>query len=298
MSYAQGRRRAVALAGTVLVLAAAACSGSLVYDVEQAAAPDGGGGKTDDPEGDGEEQTEFTIDVAASRTWSDTAVDLERGEMFSVLGSGSIVFGPGSVGPEGFGPDDHDEYNVVPCSDHAGLIGRIGQDGEPFFVGAEAVSVATADGRLYLGVNDTDVGNNSGAFAVRLNTDIPYEPAEPIGVTHPATVAWTDTQIDVEGGQILVITASGKIDDSVASPDTTWGPAGVPNTPNRPASIIGCANHAMLLGRIGATGALFVVGASHAAPAPVSGRLFLGLNDSVLTDEGGKLAASVTLIER
>ena len=54
----------------------------------------------------------------------------------------------------------------------------------------------------------------------------------------------------------------------------------------------------VLLGRIGPSGALFVVGASHSAPAPLAGRLYLGLNDKILDDEGGKLAASVTLIER
>ncbi|HEU5056304.1 MAG TPA: hypothetical protein VFU21_07255 [Kofleriaceae bacterium] len=298
MSTQGRRRRVVSLAGTLLAICSA-CSGSLVIDEPEPAAPDAGD-KADDPVGEGEddEPTEFSLQIDAGQTWSDTGIDLERGEMFSLLASGSIDFGPASIGPEGFAPADHDEYNVVPCSDHAGLIGRIGADGEPFFAGAEAVSVATAAGRLYLGVNDTDVGNNSGAFAVRLETDLPYQAGEPASVSHPATVAWTDTQVDVAGGDILVITASGTIDDHAPTPDTTWGPAGVPDTLDRPASIIGCANHAVLLGRLGENGALFVVGATHAAPAPAAGRLYLGLNDSVLTDEAGKLAATVTLIER
>lgn len=298
MSYAQGRRRRVlSLAGTVL-LATAACSGSLVFDEQEPLAPDGGADKGDDPDGEGDETTEFTMEIAASRLWSDTGIDLERGEMFSVLASGTIDFGPATTGPEGFGPDDHDEYNVVPCRDHAGLVGRVGQDGEPFFVGAEAVSVATSAGRLYLGVNDSDTGNNSGAYAIRLSTRLAHVVTGQSGVTIPATVAWTDSGVDVAGGDMLVITASGMIDDSTATPETTWGPGGKPNSFNSGASIIGCAQHVALLGKIGETGGLFVIGESHAAPAPVSGRLFLGLNDKVLTDEGGKLAASVTLIER
>lgn len=285
----------ISLAGTLLL---AACSGSLVVDDAERLAPDGGG-KVDDPGDDeGDEPTEFTIDVPADQTWFDTGIELERGEMISLLASGSIDFGPASIDPEGFEPDDHDEYNVVPCASHAGLIGRVGSDGEPFFIGAEAVTVATDAGRLYLGVNDTDVGNNSGSFAVRLTTDIPHAVTDQSGATVEATVAWNDTGVDLEGGEMVIITASGMIDDSVETPDTTWGPAGKPNSFNSSASIIGCAPHVALLGRIGASGGLFVVGASHAAPAPLAGRLFLGLNDKVLTDEGGKLAASVTLIER
>lgn len=294
MSSAQGRRRVVSLVGTGLLLAA--CSGSLVFEDEELLAPDGGG-KTDDP-GQGGEQTEFTLDIPADRTWSDTGIDLDRGEMISVLASGSIDFGPMSIGPEGYEPDEHDRFNVVPCASHAGLVGRIGSDGEPFFAGAEAVTVATAGGRLYLGVNDTDVGNNSGVFAVRVTTDIPHVVQDQSGVVVEATVAWTDTQVDLAGGDILVITASGKIDDNVGSPETTWGPGGKPDSFDSTASIIGCAPHVALLGRIGETGGPFVVGASHAAPAPLAGRLYLGLNDMVLSDEGGKLAATVTLIER
>ncbi len=298
MSYAHGRRRVVSLAGTVLLVGTVACSGSLVVEDEALVAPDAGSGKTDDPDGEEVEQTEFTLDVEVDRPWSDTGVELERGEMFSVLASGTIDFGSSDTGPEGYGPNDYDQYNVVPCTDHAALVGRIGQDGEPFFLGAEAVSVATEAGRLYLGPNDSNTGDNSGAYAVRLTTDVAHDVTGESGVTIPATVPWTDTGVDVDGGAILMITASGKIDDSVATPETTWGPAGKPNSFDSGASIIGCAQHVALLGRIGASGGLFVVGRSHAAPAPVSGRLYLGLNDKVLSDEGGKLAASVTLIQR
>ena len=296
MSRAQARRR-VSLAGTLLLMSTAACSGSLVFEDEELAAPDGGG-KVDDPGDEGDEETEFTLDVAADQTWSDTGIDLERGEMISLLASGEIDGGSFSTGPEGFGPNDHDRFNVVPCTDHAALVGRVGQDGEPFFVGAEAVAVATDAGRLYLGVNDTNVGDNSGAFAVRLTTGIPHVVRDQTGVTVESTVAWTDSKVDLEAGDVLVVTASGTIDDNVESPDTTWGPAGKPDSFDSEASIIGCAPHVVLLGRIGTSGALFVVGASYAAPAPLAGRLYLGLNDKVLGDEGGKLAASLTLIER
>lgn len=294
MSSAQGWWWRFSLLGTLL----AGCHGSLIFDEEELVAPDGGG-KADDPADDGEDApTDFTVDVPVDHSWSDTGVDLERGEMFSVLASGTIDFGSASTDPEGYGPDTYDQYNVVPCADHAGLVGRIGQDGEPFFLGAEAVSVATRAGRLYLGVNDKNIGDNSGSYAVRLTTDISHDVIMEKGVTIPATVAWTDSGVDLAGGDLLVVTASGKVDDSTATPDTTWGPEGKPNSFNSSASILKCAPHVALLGKIGDSGGPFLIGASHAAPAPVSGRLFLGLNDMVLTDEGGKLAASVTLVDR
>lgn len=299
MSQAQGRRRVFSLAGTVLLLAAAGgCSGSLVFEEQEAVAPDAGGDKADDPAGEDEAQTEFRLQVPVDRAWSDTGIDLDRDEMFSVLASETIDFGANETGADGFQPDDYDQYNVVPCTDHAGLIGRIGQDGEPFFLGAEALSVATSSGRLYLGVNDKNLGDNSGSYAAIVATDIPNMVTDQKGVTVDATVAWTDTAVDVEGGDIVVITASGKIDDSTATPDTVWGPEGKPDSFNSQASIIGCAPHVVLLGKIGANGAPFVVGADYAAPASLSGRLYLGLNDKQLVDEGGKLAASITLIER
>jgi hypothetical protein len=295
MSSSQGRWWwLLPLVGTIL----AGCHGSLIFDEEELVAPDGGG-KVDDPSGEGDSETDFTLDVPVDHSWNDSGVDLERGEMFSVLASGTIDFGSANTDPEGYGPDTYDQYNVVPCADHAALIGRVGQDGLPFFLGAEAVSVATRSGRLYLGVNDKNIGDNSGSYAVRLKTDIPHDVTMETGVTIPATVAWTDSQIDLEGGDILVITASGKIDDdAVGTPDTTFGPDGKPNSFNSGASILKCAQHVALLGKIGASGGPFVVGSSHAAPAPLAGRLYLGLNDMQLMDEGGKLAASVTLIER
>ncbi len=55
------------------------------------------------------------------------------------------------------------------------LIGRIGDDGQPFLVGEHAVIEAPAAGELQLGCNDVDLSDNSGAFdvAVVLGGDAP-----------------------------------------------------------------------------------------------------------------------------
>ena len=45
------------------------------------------------------------------------------------------------------------------------LIGRIGDD-QPFFIGNRRAVRAPSSGRLYLGVNDDYLDDNSGAFEV------------------------------------------------------------------------------------------------------------------------------------
>ena len=70
------------------------------------------------------------------------------------------------------GPDGHPDpvarqYNVEGLEEatHNSLIGRIGEHGAPFLVSSELSSTADTEGRLFLGINDIDVENNSGEFA-------------------------------------------------------------------------------------------------------------------------------------
>ena len=44
------------------------------------------------------------------------------------------------------------------------LIGRIGKDGAPFFVGSRFQGVAPQDGMLWLGINDPTPQRNRGDF--------------------------------------------------------------------------------------------------------------------------------------
>jgi hypothetical protein len=59
-------------------------------------------------------------------------------------------------------------YSVLPSAHHAALIGRIGPQGAPFPVGTTYSQPAAATGRLYLGINDTGVDNNSGSFTAHV----------------------------------------------------------------------------------------------------------------------------------
>jgi hypothetical protein len=47
------------------------------------------------------------------------------------------------------------------------LIGRVGNS-QPFVIGAESDVTMPASGRLYFGVNDDDVRDNTGSFVIEM----------------------------------------------------------------------------------------------------------------------------------
>ena len=60
----------------------------------------------------------------------------------------------------------------MPTAGVGALIGYIvssnGQTTQPFFVGSQLTFTASADGRLYLAVNDDNYSDNSGSFNARI----------------------------------------------------------------------------------------------------------------------------------
>jgi hypothetical protein len=77
-----------------------------------------------------------------------------------------------STGPDG-DPEGLSEYSLIGDLNHAGLIGRITDAGDPFAIGSDADFDADEDGRLYLGINDTGVENNSGEFEASVTVTHP-----------------------------------------------------------------------------------------------------------------------------
>jgi hypothetical protein len=54
---------------------------------------------------------------------------------------------------------------------YGALIGRLGEDGKPFFVGTNFELVATKDGQLYFTVNDWTCEDNSGTFNLTIKLE-------------------------------------------------------------------------------------------------------------------------------
>jgi hypothetical protein len=111
-------------------------------------------------------------------------------------------------------------------------------------------------------------------------------------VTVASANAWTDTGIEVRGGQPLYFQATGEWRWGSNRRDGAQGENNSPVNRNRP---LPDRPAAALIGRIGDGNDIFFVGAD-AGPyrARSSGRLYLGINDDVLTDNAGNLRVIVS----
>ncbi len=137
----------------------------------------------------------------------------------------------------------------------------------------------------------------------------PAPPEKTIAV--PADAGWVDAAIDVAAGDEIRFTATGEINLQRGNPEAVCGPGGIDLiTVDQP---VPNANLGVLIGKLAQPLAkrvdkdsgleiqdeifvLFVVGAEGSFAAPFKGRLYLGVNEDVLKDNGG--AFSVVVVRR
>jgi hypothetical protein len=109
--------------------------------------------------------------VPGDQPWTDTGVDVIRGDVLRFDDQGGITFitGPNNAANAGGKAQIKSDKYPVPSAGVGALIGKVGIDGTPFLVGAGNRPVAMpASGRLWLGVNDDNFSDNSGAFRVTI----------------------------------------------------------------------------------------------------------------------------------
>lgn len=107
--------------------------------------------------------------VRGDQQWTDTGLRLRAGENFRVDATGFVNWGPNrSDGPNGEVSSPYNANRPLPNRPGAALIGRIG-NGAPFFIGSGGTFRAGNSGRLYLGINDDYLGDNSGTFRVMVD---------------------------------------------------------------------------------------------------------------------------------
>lgn len=107
-----------------------------------------------------------------------------------------------------------------------------------------------------------------------------------------ANTAWVDTGVDVRSGQTVYFEATGR---ARWGRDRQDGPAGERNSPPNPGRPMPNRNAAALIGKIGSeSNDLFFIGdETGAVRVRGTGRLFLGINDDVLTDNSGNFRVVV-----
>ncbi len=137
-----------------------------------------------------------SIRVPATRPFTDTGISLEEGEAVRIDSTGLIEITPWSywgrdgydwqVGPLGtydFKNSVQHERFPLPAAQRGPapgycLSGKIGADGEPFFVGERYYDLSPKDGKLYLGINDFDCSDNAGEFIAEVKNGEDAKPPE------------------------------------------------------------------------------------------------------------------------
>lgn len=111
---------------------------------------------------------ERTVNVTAREAWTDTGIDVRAGAPIYFMPSGEWRWGPnrrdGAAGETG---SPFNRLRPMPNQPAAALIGRIGEDPSAFIIGSDPRPVrARASGRLYLGINDDVLDDNTGSLRV------------------------------------------------------------------------------------------------------------------------------------
>ncbi|MBV8958736.1 MAG: serine/threonine protein kinase [Actinobacteria bacterium] len=136
------------------------------------------------------------------------------------------------------------------------------------------------------------------AVAIVVATSKKSSPPKPLvaGVTVSGTEPFTDTGVDLKQGDLVTITATGKVRPSITDPNVFATPDGVANRPDlRQYNVIPNVNHSGLMGWIGDNGAPFQVGSRKVFTAPKTGRLFFGINDKGVENNDGQFQATITV---
>ncbi|HKT81463.1 MAG TPA: hypothetical protein VJP86_14655 [Vicinamibacterales bacterium] len=107
----------------------------------------------------------MSIRVDGNRDWTDSGMDVRRGDRIQFNSNGAVQLSPGvSVNPGG--TSQRNPNHPAPNVGVGALIGRVGGSA-PFLIGSGSREVTMPeDGRLEFGVNDDDVSDNSGSFQV------------------------------------------------------------------------------------------------------------------------------------
>ena len=111
----------------------------------------------------------LVVRVAADEAWPDTGFEVVSGDRIAIeYVSGQWSPWPGgSYDALGSGGDPRCDCNQLMGASHAALIGRLGYS-QPFLVGSHWESVVGEGGRLFLGINDSRLSDNSGELEVRI----------------------------------------------------------------------------------------------------------------------------------
>jgi uncharacterized caspase-like protein len=118
--------------------------------------------------------------LAAAAEWRNSGVIVKKGTKYKISASGKWTAGPicGATGPDGLGASymcTGATATLIGIESASLLLGKIGEQGEPFAVGNGLELLADEDGILYFRINDTPMmmSDNSGSINVTISLKNP-----------------------------------------------------------------------------------------------------------------------------
>ena len=116
----------------------------------------------------------FRVDITTQ--WTATTFNIVTGDTIAILVTGIASTEGANPSPRQFewiGPEGRGQSIAVAGFPMAGVpeqcvLGKIGLDGAPFYIGRGLGFKATKSGTLYLGYNDTDFSQNYGYYVAHI----------------------------------------------------------------------------------------------------------------------------------
>jgi hypothetical protein len=108
--------------------------------------------------------------VYAYRDWQSVGVRVHAGDVVHIRAKGEWMYTPGDYhGPEGHPRYTAPSFYPLPGVRGGALLGRVGEDGAPFYVGRRATWPVDRDGTLYLRIDDDVLSDNEGFVTVEVS---------------------------------------------------------------------------------------------------------------------------------
>jgi hypothetical protein len=118
------------------------------------------------------EPVELSVRVLADNTsngWTNSGWVVRRGQRIRIVGDGEVSLGQGRTSSPAGLYEVEDPDKLMPAVPTGALLAVIGDDNNDFiYVGLEREFVATRDGPLFLGLNEGNLDDNTGAFDVKI----------------------------------------------------------------------------------------------------------------------------------
>lgn len=115
---------------------------------------------------------EWSTKVLADNTsngWTNAGWVVKKGQKIRITGDGNVSLGKGKTCSPAGDAEIEDDKKLIKSVPTGALIAVIGDDNNDFiYIGAEREFTATRDGTLFLGINEGNLNDNSGAFNVKI----------------------------------------------------------------------------------------------------------------------------------